>query len=220
MVECCWRYPLWMFEFSMLRVPSVNGWMLLEATSVNVWIYHAQSALGECLPTTGNNWTTCRDWINQSWPQQACESHDHDHQWTDYAMVWLPQDKRKLENKVARHVWDFDCLHFAQYILISPHGIDCKQTWCKKIYRMDRDIWLKPLPMVPSPTTPQDFHYIETGLVYTQTTNNMNRLNMQERIKRNPSNIKDLMTTPTSNKDGLNQMGSWDNKWEPQKMTS
>ncbi len=20
---------------------------------------------------------------------QACESHDYDHQWTDYAMVWL-----------------------------------------------------------------------------------------------------------------------------------
>ncbi len=76
---------------------------------------------------------------------QACESHDHDHQWTDYAMVWLPQDKRKHENKVARLMWDFDCLHFAQYILISPHGIDCKQTWCKKIYRMDRVSWLKPL---------------------------------------------------------------------------
>ncbi len=76
---------------------------------------------------------------------QACESHDHDHQCTDYAMVWLPQGKRKRENKVARLVWDFDCLHFAQYILISPYGIDCKQTWCKKIYRMDRVSWLKPL---------------------------------------------------------------------------
>ncbi len=54
--------------------------------------------------------------------------------WQIYAMVWLPQDKRKSENKVARLVWDFDCLHFAQYILISPQGIDCKQTWCKKIF--------------------------------------------------------------------------------------
>ncbi len=76
---------------------------------------------------------------------QACESHDHDHQWTDYAMVWLPQDKRKHENKVGRLVWDFDFLHFAQFILISPHGIDCKQTWCKKIYHMDRGRWLKHL---------------------------------------------------------------------------
>ncbi len=29
-------------------------------------------------------------------------------------------------------LWDlceFDCLHFAQYISMSPHGIGCKQTW-------------------------------------------------------------------------------------------
>ncbi len=78
---------------------------------------------------------------------QACESHDHDHQWKDYAMVWLLYDKRKREHKVTRLVWDFDCLHFAQYILISPHGIDCKKNWCKKIYRMDRVSWLKPLNM-------------------------------------------------------------------------
>ncbi len=62
-----------------------------------------------------------------------------------HAMVWLPQDKRKRENKIVRLVWDFDYLHFAQYILISPHGIDCKQTWCKKIYHMDRVSWLKHL---------------------------------------------------------------------------
>ncbi len=45
-------------------------------------------------------------------------------------------------------MWDFGCLHFAQYILISPHGIDCKQTWFKKIYHMDRVSWLKPLNSV------------------------------------------------------------------------
>ncbi len=44
-----------------------------------------------------------------------------------------------------RLVWDFDYLHFAQYISISPHGIDCKQTWCKKIHCMDRVSWLEPL---------------------------------------------------------------------------
>ncbi len=50
-----------------------------------------------------------------------------------------------------RLVWDFDCLRFDQYISISPHGIDCKQTWCKKIYCMDRISWLKPLNMVNIP---------------------------------------------------------------------
>ncbi len=49
-------------------------------------------------------------------------------------------------------VWDFDCLHFAQYISISPHGIDCKQTWYKKIYCMDRVSWLKPLIMEQTKT--------------------------------------------------------------------
>ncbi len=34
-------------------------------------------------------------------------------------------------------MWDFDCLHFAQYILINAHIIDCKQSGCKKIYRME-----------------------------------------------------------------------------------
>ncbi len=32
---------------------------------------------------------------------------------------------------------------FAQYISISPHGIDCKYTWCKKIYHINRASWLK-----------------------------------------------------------------------------
>ncbi len=35
--------------------------------------------------------------------------------------------------------------HFAQYISMSPHGIGCKQTWCKKIYLMNRATWLNPL---------------------------------------------------------------------------
>ncbi len=41
-------------------------------------------------------------------------------------MPW--SEKRKREHKVARLVRDFDCLRFAQCILISPHGVDCKQT--------------------------------------------------------------------------------------------
>ncbi len=49
--------------------------------------------------------------------------------------------------KTKENVWDFDCLHFAQYISISPHAIDCKQTWCKKIYLMDRVSWLKSLSL-------------------------------------------------------------------------
>ncbi len=56
--------------------------------------------------------------------------------WSDYLNT-----KRNVDIKL----WDFDCLHFAQYIWISPHGIDCKQTWCKRIYCMDRISWLKPM---------------------------------------------------------------------------
>ncbi len=102
-----------------------------------------------------------------------CKSHDHDHQWTDLVInrvSWLNplyykhanhmtmttsgqimpwsdclKTKGKREHKVARLVWDFDCLHFAQYILISPHGIDCKQSWHKESYHMDRVSWLNPL---------------------------------------------------------------------------
>ncbi len=37
---------------------------------------------------------------------------------------------------LVRLVWDFNCLHFALYISISQHGIDCKHTWCKRIYCM------------------------------------------------------------------------------------
>ncbi len=46
-------------------------------------------------------------------------------------MIW--SDCLKTKGNVRLY-----CLHFAQYILISPHGIDCRQTLCKKIYRMDR----------------------------------------------------------------------------------
>ncbi len=41
--------------------------------------------------------------------------------------------QRKFDHKVVRFVWDFDDLHFAQYILISVHGTNCKQFWYKKI---------------------------------------------------------------------------------------
>ncbi len=46
--------------------------------------------------TNTNKPYCCANKVNSSWPTtsfihtQACESHDHDHQWTDYAMVWLP----------------------------------------------------------------------------------------------------------------------------------
>ncbi len=43
--------------------------------------------------------------------------------------------------KVVRLVWEFDCLYFAQYISIKPYDIDCKQTWCMKIYRMNKATW-------------------------------------------------------------------------------
>ncbi len=48
-----------------------------------------------------------------------------------YIHMVLPVYKRKREHKFVRLVWDFDCLHFAQYISIHSHGIACIQTWCK-----------------------------------------------------------------------------------------
>ncbi len=73
-----------------------------------------------------------------------CIMHTHyDHQWAD--LLWTDY-RRKCEQEVVR---GFDCLHFAQYILLSRHSIDFKQTWCKKITCMDSvinlDWWGKPL---------------------------------------------------------------------------
>ncbi len=51
----------------------------------------------------------------------------------------------KCEDIIVRIVWQFDWLHFAQYITVSPHGIGCKWTWYKKIYRMNRATWLNSL---------------------------------------------------------------------------
>ncbi len=75
----------------------------------------------------------------------TCKSHDHDHQWAYLVMTWLPSDKRKCEHKVVRLMWV--CLHFGRYISIRSHGIDCKQTWCKKSYYMNIATWLNPLSM-------------------------------------------------------------------------
>ncbi len=51
------------------------------------------------------------------------EAHDHDNQWDDLVMAW------KCEYKVCRLVWEFDCLHFTEYMPMSAHGIGSKQTW-------------------------------------------------------------------------------------------
>ncbi len=70
----------------------------------------------------------------------TCKAHDH--QWAYLVLAWLQEDKRKHEHKVMRFVWEFGCLHLAQYISIRPHGIDHNQTWCEKIYRMNKANWL------------------------------------------------------------------------------
>ncbi len=62
------------------------------------------------------------------------KSHDYDYQGTNIAMTWLPYDHRKCEHNVVRLQCNFNCLHFAQYVFISQHGIDCKQTWFTTIY--------------------------------------------------------------------------------------
>ncbi len=90
-------------------------------------------------------WLISMYWANCS---QSYKSHDHDHQRSDVGLIWLHQDERKHEHKVVRLVWDFDCLHIAQYISKSPHGIGCKQTWCKKIYHMYIISWLNLLIQV------------------------------------------------------------------------
>ncbi len=112
----------------------------------------AQPAFSPPLSTT---WLRSLYVYYQGWPdlpwgfyikhRHWCKSHDRAHQWTHLVMTWLPWDKRKREHIVVRLAWEFDCLHFAQYIWISPHGIGCKQTWSKKIYRMNRATWLNTL---------------------------------------------------------------------------
>ncbi len=66
--------------------------------------------------------------IQITWPWQTYKSHDHDNQCANLPMAWLPKNKRNVNIKL----WDFDCLHFDQYILICQHGNVCKQIWCKE----------------------------------------------------------------------------------------
>ncbi len=73
--------------------------------------------------------------ITWPWPPVGRFSHD---------LITLRQKERWTNIKLW-NLCEFDCLHFAQYISISPHGIDCKQTWCKRIYHMNRASWLNPL---------------------------------------------------------------------------
>ncbi len=102
-------------------------------------------SLGQCpYPCIILNWC-CLHFIHSEHHYQAYKSHDHDHQWTDYVMTWLPYDKKKREHNVTRLVRLWLFIFCSIYILISAHGIDFKQTWCKKIYCMDIVIWLKPL---------------------------------------------------------------------------
>ncbi len=68
-------------------------WVLYWATSTHLTYYNKTDSYHNYL-TTGINHI------------QACKSHDHDHEWTDYVMVWLP------EYKFVRLMWEFDCLHF------------------------------------------------------------------------------------------------------------
>ncbi len=72
--------------------------------------------------------------ITSPWPPVGIFRHD---------LITLRQKKR--EHKVVRLVLEFDCLHYAQYISIRPNGIDCKQSWYKKIYRMNSANWLNSL---------------------------------------------------------------------------
>ncbi len=69
--------------------------------------------------------------------KQAYKSHDNDHQWADVLMTWLPLDNRNHEYKAVRLVWDVNCLHVAEYILISHHDIDSNQIWSRMLNHMN-----------------------------------------------------------------------------------
>ncbi len=67
-------------------------------------------------------------WISHScFPaNNPCKSHDNDHQGGER----FSHDQFTIRQKETWFLSDFDSLHFAEYISISPHGIDCKQSWC------------------------------------------------------------------------------------------
>ncbi len=70
----------------------------------------------------GARFGSCKNVCMANAQYRACKSYDHDNQWADLIISWFSQDKRKQrEHKVGRPVSDY-C--FAQYISISPHGID------------------------------------------------------------------------------------------------
>ncbi len=74
--------------------------------------------------------------ITWPWPQLRRFGH---------VLTTSRQKEFKREYNAVRLVWDFDCLHVAQYISISPDGIDCKQTWCNRMYRINIVSWLNSL---------------------------------------------------------------------------
>ncbi len=53
--------------------------------------------------------------------------------------------QKESEHNFVRLVWEFDYLHFAQYISKGPQSIDFKHTWSKKFVRMNRASQLNPL---------------------------------------------------------------------------
>ncbi len=46
----------------------------------------------------------------------SCKSHDHDHQWADLVMAWLPYDKIKSEHNVVRLVFVYILLSTYQWV--------------------------------------------------------------------------------------------------------
>ncbi len=60
--------------------------------------------------------------ITWPWPPVGRFSH---------ALITLRQKEMSIYS--CQTYARLSCLHFAQYILICQHGINCKQTWSKKI---------------------------------------------------------------------------------------
>ncbi len=97
-------------------------------------------------------------------------------------ILYIDEDKpnrkiyiKKLEWDLCetwvRLVWDFDCLHFAQYILIYPHDNDCKQTWCKKIDCLISSSGLARACGIDSPR-----QAIQLQMAFLETTNELRKI--------------------------------------------
>ncbi len=83
---------------------------------------HSWSPLQSLICWYGTNeilWVSVQPSGAFSWqklpPDYPSKSHDHDHQWTDLVMAWLPYDKRNCEQEFER-AWLFTFCSVRQWV--------------------------------------------------------------------------------------------------------